>query len=95
MSQVITTQSETTTSLFSTPTSTPLTSNSSSSSSTLQKSKQKSLGKRLWVVGRGNNNRQKKTRLFLLDENGCQRKYSSEDAAMQRLWRPNSIAIGG
>uniref|UniRef100_A0A914KM85 Uncharacterized protein n=1 Tax=Meloidogyne incognita TaxID=6306 RepID=A0A914KM85_MELIC len=94
MSQVITTQSETTTSLFSTPTSTPLTSNSSSSSSTLQKSKQKSLGKRLWVVGRGNNNRQKKTRLFLLDENGCQRKYSSEDAAMQRLWRPNSIAIG-
>ncbi|CAK5073035.1 unnamed protein product [Meloidogyne enterolobii] len=95
MSPVITTQSETTTSLFSTPTSTPLTSNSSSSSSTLQKSKQKSLGKRLWVVGRsGNNNRQKKTRLFLLDENGCQRKYSSEDAAMQRLWRPNSIAIG-
>ncbi|CAK5023168.1 unnamed protein product [Meloidogyne enterolobii] len=95
MSPVITTQSETTTSLFSTtPTSTPLTSNSSSSSSTLQKSKQKSLGKRLWVVGRGNNSRQKKTRLFLLDENGCQRKYSSEDAAMQRLWRPNSIAIG-
>uniref|UniRef100_A0A1I8B3P5 Uncharacterized protein n=1 Tax=Meloidogyne hapla TaxID=6305 RepID=A0A1I8B3P5_MELHA len=89
MSSVITT-SETTTSLFSTPTTTPLTSNSSSS--TLQKSKQKSLGKRLWVVGRGNN--RQKTRLFLLDENGCQRKYSSEDAAMQRLWRPNSIAVG-